>query len=79
MDYFIFRMEYQMTDSELDTLFADLAECLGPDYIEAPTIAAAHGETILLFVSAIDVSIFSALYTDILLDNHSQIECVLCL
>ena len=39
-----------MSDSELAALFDDLAECLGQDYIEASTTAAAHGETLLLSV-----------------------------
>ena len=49
VDYSVCRMEYNMTDSELAALFDDLTEALGPNYIEAPTIAAAHGKPILLY------------------------------
>ena len=61
MDYFVCRMEYQMTDSELATLFDDLAQCLGPDYIEAPTITD-HGELILLSASNRCVNLFCPLH-----------------
>ena len=47
MYYSVFRMEYNMTDSELVSLFNDLAEVLGDEYTN---IAAANGETILLNV-----------------------------
>ena len=47
MYYSVFRMEYNMTDSELASLFNDLAEVLGDEYTN---IAAANGETILLNV-----------------------------
>ena len=59
-------MDFEMSDSELAALFDDLTEALGPNYIEAPTIAAAHGKAILLLyhvcLSVVDVTNFFALY-----------------
>ena len=46
MYYSVYRMEYNMTDSELAALFDDLTEALGS---EMP-ITAAHGKAILLIL-----------------------------